>query len=195
MSGSIAPLVIISGPSGAGKSTVVRRLVQVSPIPLKRSVSATTRAPRAGEVDGVDYHFLSREEFDRRHRDGQFLECKEVFGRGDWYGTLRAEVTSGQAEGKWVLLEIDVAGAQSVLAEVPDALTIFLHPGSSEELERRLRNRGTETEASLARRLQVARAEMTRIGQYQYEVVNDSVERAVKEICDILKRRGGSAHA
>ena len=143
----------------------------------------------------MDYHFLSREEFDRRRRDGQFLECKEVFGCGDWYGTLRAEVTSGHAEGKWVLLEIDVAGAQSVLAEVPGAMTIFLHPGSSEELERRLRNRGTETDSSLARRLQVARAEMACVGQYRYEVVNDSVERAVTEICDILERRGGSAHA
>lgn len=195
MNDSSGQLVIISGPSGAGKSTVVGRLLQVSPVPLQRSVSATTRSARPGEVDGVDYHFLTHAEFARRRDNGEFLETCEVFGRGDWYGTLRSEVTSGHAQGKWVLLEIDVAGAQAVLKQMPHALTIFLHPGSPDELEQRLRNRGTEDAASLARRLEVAHAEMGRMDQYQYHVVNDSVDRAVAEICRILERRGDTAHA
>lgn len=183
-------LIILSGPSGAGKSTVVQQLLSDCPVPLKMSVSATTRARRPGEVDGVHYHFLTPEQFERRREDGEFLECKEVFQRGDWYGTLRSEVAAGRAEGKWVLLEIDVAGALSVLEQVPDAVTIFLHPGSMEELQQRLAARGTESQESLARRIEVARQEMKFISRYQHEVINDSVPRAVAEICEILKRSG-----
>ncbi len=183
-------LVIISGPSGAGKSTVVQRLLNDCPVPLRLSVSATTRAKRPGEEDGRHYHFLTQEEFRRRRENGEFLECKEVFQQGDWYGTLRSEVATGLAEGKWVLLEIDVAGALAVLEQVPDAVTIFLHPGSLQELETRLTARGTETDASLARRLEVARQEMTFVNKYRYEVINDSVPRAVAEICGILQRFG-----
>jgi guanylate kinase len=183
-------VVIISGPSGAGKSTVVERLLQTCPVPLRLSVSATTRAPRPGEQDGVHYHFLSRAEFQRRREQDAFLECKEVFGRGDWYGTLRSEVATGQAAGKWVLLEIDVQGAMSVLEQIPDAVTIFLHPGSLAELEQRLIRRGTESTSSLTRRLDVARAEMNYVRAYQHEVINDTVDRAVREICDILQRCG-----
>ncbi len=190
MNGTSGRLVIISGPSGAGKSTVVRRLLQQCDVPLRLSVSATTRSPRPGEEEGVHYYFLSQEEFHRRRLAGEFLECKEVFGRGDWYGTLRSEVATGYAEGKWVLLEIDVEGALAVLEQEPEATTIFLHPGSLEELERRLRNRGTEDRASLARRLEVARREMANLDKYTYEVINDSVDRAVREICEILKRSG-----
>ncbi len=183
-------LVIISGPSGAGKSTVVQRLLNDCPVPLRLSVSATTRARRPGEEDGRHYHFLTQEEFRRRRENGEFLECKEVFQQGDWYGTLRSEVATGLAEGKWVLLEIDVAGALAVLEQVPDAVTIFLHPGSLQELQTRLTARGTETDASLARRLEVARQEMTFVNKYRYEVINDSVPRAVAEICGILQRFG-----
>jgi len=154
------------------------------------SVSATTRRPRQGEEDGVHYHFLTQEEFHRRRLAGDFLECKEVFGRGDWYGTLRSEVATGLTEGKWVLLEIDVEGALAVLEKEPEATTIFLHPGSLEELERRLRHRGTEDQASMTRRLEVARREMANLDKYTYEVINDSVDRAVQEICHILNRSG-----
>ncbi len=192
MSAETGKVVILSGPSGAGKSTVVRRVLQCSPVPLRLSVSATTRSPRPGERAGLDYHFLSQEEFARRRQAGEFLESKEVFGRGDWYGTLRSEVTTGHAEGKWVLLEIDVQGALSVLEQVPDAMTIFLHPGSLAELERRLRTRGTESPESLARRLEVARGELEFVHRYQFEVINDTVERAVEEICQILSRCGES---
>jgi guanylate kinase len=183
-------LVIISGPSGAGKSTVVRKLLEVSPVPLKLSVSATTRSRREGEVDGIDYHFMTQDEFEWERINGQFLEWMEVFGCGDFYGTLRREVTEGLAAGKWVLLEIDVDGALSVLEEVPDAVTIFLHPGSMAELEKRLRERGTETPESLARRLKVARQEMKYINEYRHEVINDTVDHAVAEICEILKASG-----
>ena len=184
-------LVIISGPSGAGKSTVVRRLLEVCELPLKLSVSATTRAPRPGEIDGQDYHFLTVAEFQRRREKGEFLESKEVFARGDYYGTLRSETASGLSRGKWVILEIDVEGALAVLEQEPTAVTIFLHPGSMAELERRLRSRGTDSEPSIQRRLEVARREMAALDRYRYEVVNDTVDRAVQEICEILRANRG----
>ena len=146
-------LVIISGPSGAGKSTVLKRVLAECSRPLELSVSATTRRPRPGETNGVAYHFLSKDEFVRRRENGEFIEWKEVFGRGDYYGTLENTVAAGLAAGKWVVLEIDVEGATTVLASYPDAITIFLHPGSDEELERRLRERGTESEESIRGRL------------------------------------------
>lgn len=184
-------LVIVSGPSGAGKSTVVRRLMEVCQLPLKLSVSATTRAPRPGEIDGREYHFLTVEDFLRRRDNDEFLESKEVFGRGDYYGTLRNETASGLSRGKWVILEIDVEGALAVLQEHSEAITIFLHPGSMDELERRLRLRGTESESSIQRRLEVARRELAMTDRYRYEVVNDTVDRAVREICDILQANRG----
>lgn len=180
-------IVILSGPSGAGKSTVVRRLLAECPLPLILSVSATTRAPRPGERHGEDYYFLTRDEFARRKAAGEFLECKEVFGRGDWYGTLRSVVATGLTEGKWVILEIDVEGARSILAEFPEAVTIFLDPGSAEELERRLRGRGTDSEEAVQRRLEVAQREFSSIAIYRHRVVNDQPENAVRTICDILQ--------
>ena len=181
-------VVVISGPSGAGKSTVVRQLLRDCPLPLALSVSATTRKPRPGEQNGVHYHFLSHDEFARRMQAGEFLECKEVFGRGDWYGTLQSEVASGLATGKWVILEIDVEGALAVLEKHPQSLTIFIHSGSIEELERRLRQRNTENEAALQRRLEVARRELAYRDRYQYQVINRDVPQAVREICEILSR-------
>jgi guanylate kinase len=185
--------VILSGPSGAGKSTVVARLLNSSPVPLVPSISATTRSARQGERHGVHYYYLTPEEFHAKRRRGEFLECKEVFGRGDWYGTLQREVEAGLKAGNWVLLEIDVQGAISAREQYPQAVTIFLHPGSLAELETRLRRRGSETEASLARRLEVARQELCQVHQYRYQVVNDSVERAVAEICRILQREAAAA--
>jgi guanylate kinase len=181
-------LVIISGPSGAGKSTVLKELIETCPLPLELSVSATTRAPRPEERDGVEYHFLSHEEFTRRREQGEFLECKEVYGRGDWYGTLGSTVTAGLNQGKWVVLEIDVEGALAVLEKHPQTITIFLHCGGLEELERRLRSRGTEDEQTVNRRLDVARKEITYIHHYRHEVTNDTVSQAVRDICDILTR-------
>ena len=187
---SSGKLLIVSGPSGVGKSTVVRRLLKDCELPLELSVSATTRAPRAGEQDGVDYYFLTDEDFNRRRNAGDFLECVEVFGRGYWYGTLKETVSTGLNQGKWVLLEIDVDGAMEVIRSYPNAITIFIHPGSAEELERRLRNRGTETEAAIQRRLEVAKRELSFSDRYRFVVVNDKVERAVQEICEHLTSYG-----
>ena len=184
-------VVILSGPSGAGKTTVVRELLRSSPVPLVLSVSATTRGPRAGELDGREYHFLSHAEFAAKRAAGEFLECKEVFGRGDWYGTLRSAVTSGLEQGKWVLLEIDVEGAMAVREQFPDCVMIFLHPGSLAELERRLRGRGTDSEESIRRRLEVAGGELSRASEYRYQVVNETPEQAVADICAVLARIAG----
>lgn len=183
-------LVIISGPSGAGKSTVLDRLVETCPLPLALSVSATTRPPRPGEVDGEAYHFLSFEEFTKRRQEGDFLEYKEVYGRGHWYGTLQETVTSGLEAGQWVILEIDVEGAYDVLEQIPEAITFFVHPGSLDELERRLRGRATESEEDIARRLRQAEQELALSEKYRHCVVNDTVENAARQICDILSDYG-----
>jgi guanylate kinase len=184
-------LVVVSGPSGAGKTTVLKRLFDAAPVPLKASVSATTRPPRPGEVDGVDYHFLTEEEFSLHRQRGEFLECFEVFGRGYWYGTLASEVTPSLEAGNWVILEIDVQGALSVMNRYPEAISIFLRPSSLEELERRLRNRGTESEEAIRRRLEQARDELAVADRYRYQVINDDVDQAVRELCGILTRSGG----
>lgn len=179
-------LVILSGPSGAGKSTIVRKLLEECPLPLAVSVSATTRPPRRGESEGVDYYFLSADEFARRRAAGEFLECMDY--AGNWYGTLQSQVASGLAAGKWVLLEIDVAGTRAVLEKHPQALTIFLHSGSIEELERRLRLRNTETEETIQRRLAVARRELQSVHIYRHQVINRDVPQAVRDICELLIR-------
>nr|WP_237607554.1 guanylate kinase [Roseimaritima sediminicola] len=185
---ALGRLIVISGPSGAGKSTVVRRLLQKCPLPLELSVSATTRHPRPGEVDGREYQFLTPERFAQLRSEGAFLECKEVFGLGRWYGTLRQPVASGLKAGNWVILEIDVEGALEVMRCDLDPITLFIHPGDRQELERRLRTRKTETDAQIAARLATADAEYEALPYYQHLVINDQVERAVDEICTILKQ-------
>ncbi len=184
-------IVVLSGPSGVGKTTVLCRLLEVCPLPLVRSVSATTRPPRPGEVEGVDYHFLTPEEFARRREAGQFLECAQVFGSGDWYGTLESEVIPSLQAGKWVVLGIDIQGGAAVVAKHPDALTIFLHPASWEQLEARLRGRKTDPEAAVEARLARARRELAEAHWYRYHVVNDDLQRTVDEICQILMRHQG----
>ena len=165
---------------------MLRRLLERHPEKIRLSISATTRPPRPGEVNGVDYHFLSDAEFARRRDAGEFLECCEVFGRGHWYGTPLEEVTPSRNRGKWVILDIDVDGAEKVRAQFSNVPTVFLRPSSVGELERRLRARGTESEAAIARRLEVARRELARADQYQFQVVNDTVEQAVEQISKIL---------
>jgi len=179
-------LVIISGPSGVGKSTLLAQVLKQSEVPLVMSVAATTRGPRPGERDGVDYHFLTEEDFAAKRSRGEFIECFEVFGKGHWYGTLADEVGPRLERGKWVVLEVDVKGAMAVTERYPEAITIFIGPDSMEELERRLRGRETEDEAAIQRRLGQAREELAAAKQYKYHVVNDDLDRAVGEICNIL---------
>ncbi len=187
---TLGRLVVVSGPSGVGKSTVVKQVLEKLSGRLIPSISATTRAPRTGEKDGVDYYFLSPEEFARRRLSGDFLETAEVFGQGHWYGTLWSAVRPSLDAGKWVLLEIDVAGTEEVLRQFQNALTIFIQPSTIEELERRLRSRATETDAAIERRLEVARREIALADRYKHQVVNDTVSQAVDDIVNILQNEG-----
>jgi guanylate kinase len=182
-------LVVISGPSGVGKTTLLRRLLADLP-QLIPSVSATTRSPRAGERDGVDYHFLAPDDFERRRAQGEFLECCRVYGRQHWYGTLVAEVAPRLAAGKWVVLEIDVEGTISILARYPEAITIFVEPSHPDQLQQRLQGRGTESPEAMARRLEVARKELHEAHRYRHRVVNDDVDAALAEIERILAAAG-----
>jgi len=179
-------MVIVSGPSGAGKTTVMHGVLRRTTLPLIASVSATTRPPRPGEVDGKDYHFLTNDDFQLHRQRGEFLECYEVFGKGHWYGTLWSEVTAGFQAGKWIVLKIDVQGALTVMKRFADAISIFIQPGSLVELQSRLRGRGTETEEAIQWRLTRASEELAFAQRYRYNVVNDHIENAVKEICNIL---------
>lgn len=182
-------LLVISGPSGVGKTTLLRRLLAAFP-ELVPSISATTRPPRAGEQDGVDYHYLALEEFERRRAAGEFLECCQVYGRQHWYGTLVAEVTPRLAAGKWVVLEIDVEGTLSVLEKYPQAITIFVEPSHPDQLLERLRGRGTESPEAMARRLEVARRELLEAYRYRHRVVNEDVAEALERIRQILAAEG-----
>ncbi len=183
---------LLSGPSGVGKTTLVKRLLEVAEVPLQKAISATTRPPRKGEIDGEAYHFLSQAEFDRRRENGEFLECAEVHNSGYWYGTLRSELSRAQQAGAWSFLEIDVQGTLTVKEAYPDAVTVFLVVSSVEEYEKRLRSRGTESEEIIKRRLKTAQEELQYANRYDYQVVNDDLERAVEEIADILKSQGES---
>lgn len=188
-------VLVLSGPSGSGKSTIVQRLVQECPVPIRPSISATTRAPRPGEIDGEHYYFLTLAEFDAKRQRGEFMECAEVHRTGNWYGTLWSEVDVAQELAKWSLLEIDVEGAQSVMAMYPGAVTIFVTLPSLDEYERRLRSRGTESEEVLQRRLQTAREELKMADCYRFRVVNDNLGQTVQEICQIMSEQEAKLHA
>ncbi|MFM7057960.1 MAG: guanylate kinase [Planctomycetota bacterium] len=187
MSGIGPRIVVLSGPSGSGKTTLVRLLIDRAPVRLIKSVSATTRPPRPGEIHGDDYWFLSPAEFRTRLEHGDFIEHAEVFSSGYFYGTLRSELDRAHARNGWAFLEIDVEGAQKVVQQYPQAVTIFLRTPSPAEFERRLRARGTESEDIIQRRLAVAERELSQASHYRYIVINDQLESAVTEICDILK--------
>jgi len=175
-------MAVVSGPSGAGKSTICKRLLEDPRVVF--SVSATTRKRREGEVDGRDYHFLTREEFKRRVEQGEFIEHAEVYG--NMYGTLRAPMEKALAEGKVYLLEIDVQGANQLRALGVPGTYIFIAPPDFEELRRRLAARGTETTEMLERRLHKAEDEWRERVRYDHIVVNDDLDRAVGEIRRIL---------
>lgn len=175
-------LLVVSGPSGCGKGTVLKEVMQQQD--LYYSVSLTTRAPRPGEVDGVQYHFVSREQFETMIAQDEVLEHAEFCG--NYYGTPRAAVETMRNEGKNVILEIEVQGAQQVLQKCPDAVSIFIAPPGMTELEKRLRGRGTEEESVIQKRLATAKEEVPYARKYNYLVINDQVETAAQEILAIL---------
>lgn len=186
-----AKLFVVSGPSGVGKGTLVSLLRDKRPN-LGLTVSATTRSPRPGEVDGVAYHFLSEEEFKKRVDAGEFLEWAHVHGH--CYGTLKSEVDRLISAGQSVVLEIDVQGGLMVYKQYPNAILVFIKPPSFEELEQRLRGRGTEDEKTISTRLSNASREMEYANDYTVCIVNDNLETALsklEEVFDDYESDGG----
>ena len=185
MGGVTPTLFVISGPSGAGKGTLVALLRERHP-GLGLTVSATTREPREGEVDGKSYYFLSDDEFKRRVDADEFVEWAEVHGHA--YGTLASEVSSKLASGSSLVLEIDVQGAFQVKERFPDAVLVFIMPPSLEVLSERLRGRGTETAESIELRLANAEREMALADRYDDVVVNDDLDRACDELLAVIEK-------
>lgn len=179
--------IILSAPSGGGKTTIARLLLERR-ADLGYSVSCTTRAPREGEVDGRDYRFLSRDEFEAAVARGDFAEWAEV--HGSLYGTLRTEVERVLATGRHVLMDIDVQGARQFHAAFPQTVLIFVLPPSGEVLKARLAGRKSEDRAKLLVRLRNARAELGEVGHYHYVVVNDNLDRAVEQVSAIIDAEG-----
>jgi len=174
---------VITGPSGVGKGTLIQGLMQRLPA-LELSVSATTRAPRAGERDGVDYHFLSPQEFERRVQAGQFVEHAHYAGRR--YGTLRSELDDRVRAGIPVVLEIEVQGARQVRAAMPEAVQVFIAPPSPEALRARLVGRGTDEPREVERRMRVAEQELDARAEFEHVVVNDRLEDAIEQLVAIV---------
>ena len=179
-------LYVFTGPSGAGKGTLLS-ILREQDDKLFYSISATTRAPRPGETDGVQYYFLTKADFEQRIAQGAFLEHARYVD--NYYGTLEAPVDEKLAAGYDVILEIEVQGAMQVHKKRPDAVMVFIAPPSFEELAARLRGRGTESEEKIQKRLETAREELTHQGEFDYVIVNDEVGRAVDEIRGILAAR------
>jgi guanylate kinase len=180
----VARVFVITGPSGVGKGTLIRGLMERLPR-LELSVSATTRAPRAGERDGVEYHFLTREEFDRKVSAGEFVEHADYAGRS--YGTLRSELLERVRTGTPVVLEIEVQGARQVRAAMPDAVQVFIAPPSLAALRTRLVGRGTDDGEEVERRLRVAEEELTAQPEFAHVVVNDRLEDALAQLTEIVR--------
>ena len=179
-------LYVFTGPSGAGKGTLLSRL-RAEDDKVFYSISATTRAPRPGEVEGVHYHFLTKDDFERSIAHNAFLEYARYVD--NYYGTLEAPVEEKLNAGFDVILEIEVQGAMQVHEKRPDAVMVFIAPPSFEELAVRLRGRGTEDEEKVRKRLETARTELQSMDRFDYVVVNDEIDRAVRELHGILDAR------
>lgn len=175
--------IILSAPSGGGKTTIAKRLLKERS-DLGYSVSCTTRPRRPNERDGIDYHFLTREQFLERKANGEFAECAEV--HGNLYGTLRSEIQRILSSGRHVIMDIDVQGARQMRAAFPESVTIFLIPPAAEVLLDRLEGRKTESPEQLAARLHSALHELRSVDEYQYVVVNDDLDQAVQRVSSII---------
>ena len=176
-------LFIISAPSGAGKTSLVHALLNINP-QIDLSVSYTTRAPRAGEVNGKDYHFVSREAFVAMQMRGEFLESAEVYG--NFYGTSQTWITQENAKGRDILLEIDWQGAEQVRRSFPRAISIFILPPSLEALRLRLTGRGTDHADVVARRLAAARVDVAHVAEFDYVIINDVLDEALRELDAVI---------
>jgi len=184
--------VVLAGPSGVGKSSVVNALRSRLP-EMYFSVSVTTRAPRPGEVDGVHYHFVDPARFDELIARGELLEWAEIHGGLQRSGTPREPVERALVEGRPVLVEVDLAGARTIKAVLPEAVTVFLAPPSLAELERRLRERGSESEAQFRRRLQTAREELAASDEFDVVIVNADLQDVVSRLVELLVGAGDPA--
>lgn len=184
-------LFVVSAPSGTGKTTVVEELVKVVP-GLELSRSYTSRPARSNEIDGVDYNFVSREDFERRIFHGEFLEHADVFG--NYYGTCRVQTEARLGSGRDLMLVIDVQGARQVRTQLPATVGIFVMPPSFQILERRLRQRSQDPEAAIARRLATARSEVSAWDEYDYVVINDELGRCVNELAGIVLAERARRH-
>lgn len=179
-------IIILSAPSGTGKSTIIQRIIGDERLRLGFSISATSRKPRGEEQHGREYYFISGEEFKKRAEAGEFVEWEEVYP-GTCYGTLRSEVERVTADGHNLIMDIDVKGGVNVKKGYgSEALSIFILPPGIEELERRLRGRGTDSEETIARRLAKAEYELGFAPQYDFRVVNDDIERAAAEVTALI---------
>ncbi|MFM5979465.1 MAG: guanylate kinase [Sphaerospermopsis kisseleviana] len=180
---SLGKLIVLTGPSGVGKGTLMQKLLQLHP-ELYYSVSATTRSPRPGEINGQNYYFITRSQFEKLVAQGEFLEWAEF--AGNYYGTPRAAVLEQIQSGKLVILEIELEGARQIRDSYPNALSIFILPPSFSELEKRIRGRGQDSQEAIARRLNRAQEEIEAAAEFDIQIVNDDLKTALNQIEAVL---------
>ena len=182
-SGSI---IVISGPSGVGKTSLYKRLLSELAGILQFSISATTRSPRLNESEGVDYFFMSHDEFDKKIKNNEFVEWAEVYG--NYYGTLKSEILKIRDEGKNCLLDVDVQGGLNIKKIIPESVLIFILPPSFRDLRRRILERKTDDKKTIRLRMKTAAREMRYVKSYQFSIINDDIEKAYKELKELVIR-------